>query len=300
MPLSKFYTDYLISGLAQISDKALKIILILIISWLTFRFTKVVIHKSVEIAQRDLKLRLSVEQFDQRVGTLSQLLTSVVKFTILAIAFMTILGVFEINLAPLLAGAGIVGVAVGFGAQNLMRDFINGFFILFENQFNVNDVIEVSNLRGKVEKLTLRTTFIRDLEGKLHIIPNGEIKTVTNLTKQWAQAIVDIDVAYSEDLDQAISVLKDECKKFAQDKDFKSMVSKEPEVLGVETLGESGVTLRIVAKTKPMKQWEVARELRKRLKKRLDKEGITIPFPQIKVWFGNQDVKEFLKKLKKD
>ncbi len=299
MSLSEFYIDYVVSGLAQVSDKALKIILILIASWLLYRLAKVVIHKSVEIAQKDLKLKLPLAQFDQRVNTLSQLLTSVVKFTVLSIAFMTILGVFEINLAPLLAGAGIVGVAVGFGAQNLMRDFINGFFILFENQFNVNDVIEISNVRGKVEKLTLRTTFIRDLEGKLHIIPNGEIKTVTNLTKQWAQAIVDIDVAYWEDLDQAIDVLKDECKKLAQDKNFKSIVSKEPEVLGVESLGESGVTIRIVAKTKPMKQWDVARELRKRLKKRLDIEGITIPFPQIKVWLGDQEIKEFLRKHRK-
>lgn len=300
MSLSEFYTNCLVGGLAQVGDKALKIILIIIVSWLVYWFAKVIIHKSVEIAQKDLKLKLSVARFDQRVNTLSQLLTSVIKFTVFAIALMTILGVFEINLAPLLAGAGIVGVAVGFGAQNLMRDFINGFFILFENQFNVNDVVEVSNVCGKVEKLTLRATFIRDLEGKLHIIPNGEIKTVTNLTKQWAQAIIDIDVAYWEDLDQAIAILKDECKKFAQDKNFKSMVSKEPEVLGVEALGESGVTLRVVTKTKPTKKWDVARELRKRLKIRLDKEGITIPFPQIKVWLGDQEIKEFLQKFKKD
>lgn len=299
MSLSEFYTNCLVGDLAQVSDKALKIILIIIVSWLVYWFAKVIIHKSVEIAQKDLKLKLSVARFDQRVNTLSQLLTSVIKFTVFAVALMTILGVFEINLAPLLAGAGIVGVAVGFGAQNLMRDFINGFFILFENQFNVNDVVEVSNVCGKVEKLTLRATFIRDLEGKLHIIPNGEIKTVTNLTKQWAQAIIDIDVAYWEDLDQAIAILKDECKKFAQDKNFKSMVSKEPEVFGVEALGESGVTLRVVTKTKPTKKWDVARELRKRLKIRLDKEGITIPFPQIKVWLGDQEIKEFLQKFKK-
>jgi len=273
--------------------KGWRILLIILISWIAYRFIKIVIRRSVTLAQKDL--RLTPEDFEKRVKTLTHLLESLAKITILIIAFMMILGTFEVNLAPLLASAGIAGLAIGFGAQNLIRDLISGFFIIFENQFNVGDIIQIGDARGKVEKMSIRATYLRDLEGNLHIVPNGEIKRVTNISKSFSRALVDIEVAYKEDLDKVINVLKDECKKIAQDKKVKNILKGAPEVLGVESLGSSGITIRILTDTEPGKQWEVSREMRKRIKKRFDEEGIEIPFPQLTLWLGDDEIKKVLK-----
>jgi small conductance mechanosensitive channel len=283
----------ILNWLLNFATKGWRILLIVIISWIAYQFIKVVIKRSVILAQKDLLL--TPEDFEKRVKTLTHLLESLAKVTILIIAFMMILGTFEINLAPLLASAGIAGLAIGFGAQNLIRDLISGFFIIFENQYNVGDVIQIEDARGKVEKMSIRATYLRDLEGNLHIIPNGEIKKVTNISKSFSRALVDIEVAYKEDLDKVIDVLKDECEKMAQDNAFPDSLRGKPEVLGVEKLGSSGITIRILTDTEPGKQWEVAREMRKRIKKRLDKEGIEIPFPQLTLWLGDDEIKEALK-----
>jgi small conductance mechanosensitive channel len=283
----------ILNWLLSFTAKGWRILLIIIISWIAYRFIKIVIKRSVTLAQKDL--RLAPEDFEKRVETLTHLLESLAKITILIIAFMMILGTFEVNLAPLLASAGIAGLAIGFGAQNLIRDLISGFFIIFENQFNVGDIIQIGDARGKVEKMSIRATYLRDLEGNLHIVPNGEIKRVTNISKSFSRALVDIEVAYKEDLDKVINVLKDECKKIAQDKGVKNILKGAPEVLGVESLGSSGITIRILTDTEPGKQWEVAREMRKRIKKRFDAEGIEIPFPQLTLWLGDDEIKKVLK-----
>jgi small conductance mechanosensitive channel len=283
----------ILSWLLSFTAKGWRILLIILISWIAYRFIKIVIKRSVTLAQKDL--RLTPEDFEKRVETLTHLLESLAKITILIIAFMMILGTFEVNLAPLLASAGIAGLAIGFGAQNLIRDLISGFFIIFENQFNVGDIIQIGDARGKVEKMSIRATYLRDLEGNLHIVPNGEIKRVTNISKSFSRALVDIEVAYKEDLDKVINVLKDECKKIAQDKKVKNILKGAPEVLGVESLGSSGITIRILTDTEPGKQWEVAREMRKKIKKRFDEEGIEIPFPQLTLWLGDDEIKKVLK-----
>ncbi len=246
------------------------------------------------LAQRDLKL--TQEDFEKRVETLTHLLESLAKITIFLVAFMMLLSTFGINPTPLLASAGIAGLAIGFGAQNLVRDLISGFFIIFENQFNVGDIIQIDNARGKVEKMSIRATYLRDLEGNVHIIPNGEIKRVTNISKTFSRALVDIEVAYKEDLDKVIEILQDECEKIYEDNNFKDLFKGKPEVLGVESLGSSGITIRILTDTQPGKQWQVAREMRKRLKTRLQKEGIEIPFPQLTLWLGDEEFKQILKK----
>lgn len=263
-------------------------------SWIAYRFLKVVIRRSVTLAQRDLKL--TQEDFEKRVETLTHLLESLAKITIFLVAFMMLLSTFGINPTPLLASAGIAGLAIGFGAQNLVRDLISGFFIIFENQFNVGDIIQIDNARGKVEKMSIRATYLRDLEGNVHIIPNGEIKRVTNISKTFSRALVDIEVAYKEDLDKVIEILQDECEKIYEDNNFKDLFKGKPEVLGVESLGSSGITIRILTDTQPGKQWQVAREMRKRLKTRLQKEGIEIPFPQLTLWLGDEEFKQILKK----
>ena len=186
-------------------------------------------------------------------------------------------------IGPILAGFGILGLAVSFGAQSLVKDIISGFFMLLENQFGVGDVIEAAGKSGSVERMTLRVVVLRDLQGRLHIIPNGEIKSITNMTAGWARAVVDVGIGYGADLDRALVVVTDEAKKFDDDPEWKGRLDGPIEVPGVEQLGESGVVIRILIRTIAGSQWAAAREFRRRLKLRLDREGIEIPFPQRRV-----------------
>jgi small conductance mechanosensitive channel len=188
-----------------------------------------------------------------------------------------------LDIAPLIAGAGVAGVALGLGAQALIRDVIGGFFILLEDQFVVGDSIQVGNIAGAVEKMTLRATFLRDLEGTLHVIPNGEIRIVSNRTKDWSRAIVDLGVAYEEDIGRVVAALGKIGHDLHQDEEFALLLLEEPTVTGVEALGDWAVTVRIMVKTRPGKQWDVARELRRRIKESFEREGIEMPYPRQEV-----------------
>jgi small-conductance mechanosensitive channel len=216
----------------------------------------------------------------QRTQTLGGLLNSVALVVITTFAALTILNTF-VPIGPLLAGVSVIGLAISFGAQSLVKDVITGTFILLEGQFGIGDVIRVGEASGLVEKLTLRTTMLRDGEGVLHIIPNGEIKMVSNLTKTWSRAVVDVGIAYREDVDRVIAVLRDIGKQFQHEDQWAPLLLDPPEVLGVQALAESSVIIRMQVRTLPLKQWEVARELRRRIKKRFDEDGIEIPFPQV-------------------
>jgi len=188
-----------------------------------------------------------------------------------------------IDIGPILAGAGILGLAVSFGAQSLVKDVISGFFILFENQFAIGDVIEAAGKSGVVEKMTLRVVVLRDVEGAMHVIPNGEIKVVSNKTRGWSRAVVDVGVAYDVDVDRALAVVRDEAAQFTTDKTWGPQLDGPVEVLGIESLGDSAVVIRSLIKTQPGSQWNAAREFRRRMKNRLDREGIEIPYPQRRV-----------------
>jgi len=179
-----------------------------------------------------------------------------------------------------LAGAGILGLAVSFGAQSLVKDIISGFFILSENQFAVGDVIEASGKSGVVEKMTLRVVVLRDLEGRMHIVPNGEIKVVSNMTRGWSRAVVDITLSYEQDVDRALGVIKDEAAQFSTDKTWSPQLDGPLEVPGVEALDNTGVKVRTLIRTQPGSQWNAAREFRLRLLRRLEREGIAIPVAQ--------------------
>ncbi|HSE28203.1 MAG TPA: mechanosensitive ion channel family protein [Gemmatimonadales bacterium] len=216
---------------------------------------------------------------EKRGYTLAQLLRSVGRFVVLIFTLILSLGVF-VNVTPLLAGAGVVGLAISFGAQSLVKDFFAGFFILLEDQFSVGDVVDIEGRSGVVERMTLRLTQLRSLDGTLHSIPNGTITVVSNRTRGWSRAVLEVAVAYGTDVDRALEVLRDEVAAFARDEEWSLTLDGAPEVWGVEALGDSAVTIRIVARTRPGQQWAVARELRRRIKKRLDQEGIEIPFPQ--------------------
>lgn len=216
---------------------------------------------------------------EKRAQTIAGLLQGAGRIVILVFAAILTLDVF-MDIGPLLAGAGVIGLAVSFGSQSLVKDMISGFFILSENQFDIGDVIEVAGLSGAVERITLRVVHLRDLEGVLHIVPNGQITTVSNKTRGWSRAVVDIGVGYGSDIDQALDILRDEARRFGEDPAWRTRLDGDPEVVGVQLLGDSAVTLRVMIRTQPGMQWEVAREFRRRAKKRLDREGIEIPFPQ--------------------
>jgi small conductance mechanosensitive channel len=216
---------------------------------------------------------------EQRGQTISQLLRSVGRVLLLALGLLLTLNVF-IDIKPLLGGVGILGLAVSFGAQSLVKDVISGFFYLIEGQFAVGDVIEIAGKSGVVERMTLRVVMLRDTNGALHMIPNGQISTVSNLTRGWSRAVVDVGVAYGTEVDKALDIFSHEAESLAADPRWKDLLDGAPEVVGVTDLGDSQVTIRTLFRTHPGKQWAVGREFRRRIKNRLDHEGIEIPFPQ--------------------
>ncbi len=228
---------------------------------------------------------------EKRGRTVAQLLRSLGRVTVLGIAILLSINVF-INIAPILAGAGILGLAVSFGAQSLVKDLISGFFILSEDQFGVGDIIEAAGKGGVVERMTLRVVVLRDLEGAMHIIPNGEIKVVSNRTRSWSRYIIDVGVPYQEDIDRALAVVRDEAAQFSTDPKWSVVLSGPVEVLGVDSFGDSAVVIRTLVKTQPGSQWTAGREFRRRLKVRFDREGIDIPFPQRDVHLSVRDVGE--------
>jgi moderate conductance mechanosensitive channel len=218
----------------------------------------------------------------QRIEALASVLRSIVSFVVWLVAGLLVLGELGFDLAPLLAGAGILGVAIGFGSQSLVKDFLSGFFILVEDQFGVGDIVDLEpGISGTVEAVSLRTTRLRSVDGTVWHVPNGEIRRVGNMSQHWSRALLDVDVAYDTDLAHARTVIKrvaDELWNEGTD------ILEEPDVWGVESLGHHAVTLRLVVKTRPSRQWVVSRELRERIKRAFDAEGIEIPFPQQTVW----------------
>ncbi|MEW6374641.1 MAG: mechanosensitive ion channel family protein [Thermodesulfobacteriota bacterium] len=228
---------------------------------------------------------LQAAEAKKRAHTLGNILRHALLIVMFFIAILMILGELGIQLGPLLATAGIGALAIGFGAQSLVKDVISGFFIILENQYRIGDVIEVAGVSGLVESLSLRKTVLRDLEGRVHTIPNGEIKIVSNLSKEWARSVLDIGISYREDIDQVIDLLYQIGKELEAEEPYKSAILESLQILGVERFGESQLVIRVVVKTVPLKQWEVGREMRRRIKKRFDEKGIEIPFPhRVLIW----------------
>jgi small conductance mechanosensitive channel len=271
------FAELLQTDAQDLIRRGLKLAFILVAAWISLRIVALIarrIEKAVDDGDDSTLTRL-----EKRGATLSQLLRSIGRLVVILIATLMILGLF-VNIGPLLAGAGVVGLAVSFGAQSLVKDFLSGFFILFEDQFGVGDVVEINGKSGAVERMTLRIVQLRSLDGTVHTIPNGEIKAVSNLTRGWSRAVIEVGVAYDTDLDRAIEVLRDVGHQLAADDTWRIQLDGDPEVLGVEGLGDNALTLRLVARTRPGQQWAVARELRRRIKLRFDQEDIEIPFPQ--------------------
>jgi moderate conductance mechanosensitive channel len=216
----------------------------------------------------------------KREDTLIHIFSATTKIAIFSTAGLMVLQEFGMMIGPLLAGAGIVGLAFGFGGQYLIRDIIAGLFIIIENQYRIGDVVNFGAVGGLVENISLRMTTLRDLDGTVHHVPHGEIKTVSNLSKTFARVNLDVGVGYASDLDHVISVVNQVGQSLAEDPNWKDLIIKAPQFLRVDNLADSSIVIKILGDTLPLKQWEVSGELRKRLKIAFDKEGIEIPFPQ--------------------
>lgn len=260
-----------------------EILLIALLAFGGYRLLKVLTGRlQREIDEPDLvRKRLR----EQRAQTVASLLNNVGLITITGIALLMVLAIF-IEIGPLLAGVGVLGLAVSFGAQSLVKDLISGVFMLVEGQFAVGDVVRVKDTAGLVEKITLRTLVLRDINGVVHIIPNGTVDTLSNLTKSWSRAVLEIGVAYKEDVDRVMEVMLEEAIKLSKDPDWEPLIVEEPTIPGVERFDDSAVTIRAMFKTLPLKQWDVARQYRRRIKKRFDDEGIEIPFPHRTLYWG--------------
>jgi small conductance mechanosensitive channel len=255
-----------------------RILIVVITLFIFVRLMGIVSRKIVKYTRDDDHSTQS--EREKRAETLSHLLETGSRIVAVTIGILMVLREMGINIAPLLAGAGIAGLAISFGAQSIVRDFLSGFFILMENQFQIGDFISTDGHSGNVEKINLRTTILRDIDGVLHIIPNGEIKSVKNLTYNWSRVKLDLGVSYDSDIQKVTEVLNGVAEEIMKDEYFGEMFLETPRVLGIQEFGDSQITIRLLANTRPNKQWELARELRYRIKKAFDENGITIPFPQ--------------------
>lgn len=257
----------------------IKIFFIVLFAFLLKRFGRIVLEKGIrKFIKPDNHSSEEAER--KREDTLINIISGTLSVVIALIVILMILDEVGIPIGPLLATAGIVGVAVGFGAQYLIRDIISGLFIILENQYRINDVVCFDQTCGLVEEISLRTTSIRDMDGTVHHIPHGEVKKVSNLTKTYARVNLNVGVAYDSDIENVIKVVNQVGKDLGSDPVWKDSIIKSPEFLRINDFGDSAIEIKILGDTKPTKQWAVTGELRKRLKIAFDKEGIEIPFPQ--------------------
>lgn len=261
----------------------LTVVTALIVYLLVRRLLSPVLRRTVTVQMRG-QPELEIKQ---RMDTLSRVLTGTTAVILLTVVLFTVLAEVGVNIVPGLAGLGVAGIAIGFGAQTLVRDLIAGIFILLENQYAVGDWVRVAGVDGLVEDINLRRTILRDFDGTVHSVPNGEIRVASNLTKEWARVNMTIRVGYGEDLDHVIEVINRVGKEMEEDSYWSSHLLKPPQVLRVDAFEDFGISIRILGETKEMWQWAVMGELRKRLKKVFDEEGIEIPWPHTKIYFGN-------------
>jgi small conductance mechanosensitive channel len=259
-------------------DHGLKVLLIIAGTCLVLYLIRLLSKRIVAYSRKAARDQDQGER-EKRTETLVHIFETTGKVFIIIIAIFMVIKELGMDITPLLTGAGIAGLALGFGAQSLVKDFLSGFFILIENQFRVGDVIKIGGFSGVVERISLRTVVLRDLEGNIHVIPNGEVKAVTNMSYEWSRAVVDVGVSYRENTDRVIEILEGVGKAMMEDDKFKEIILERPTVLGIDAFNESQMHLKMLIKTAPLKQWDIGRELRKRIKQAFDKEGIEIPFP---------------------
>lgn len=260
-------------------DHGVKIVIIAVAAWILNLVLSKIIKKAVRIAVvADSNMPPEAEQ--KREDTLIHIFNGALRIIIIIMAVLMILQEAGLEIGPILAGAGIVGLAFGFGGQYLIKDIITGLFIILENQYRIGDVVNIDGTAGSVEDISLRLTTLRDLNGTMHHIPHGDIKRVSNLSKKFARINLDMGVAYDTDIEHVKAVINKVGEEIAEDPLYKEFILKPPQFLRVNDFADSAIIVKILGETKPLKQWEITGELRKRLKEAFDKEGIEIPFPQ--------------------
>ena len=267
-----------------------RIFAIILVAWFVYKILGVIMPIFVRrYVTEKSKKRRTKGYIKQRSTTLGRILTQAMGIFILVVVVFMILSELGVDITPLLAGAGVAGIAIGFAAQNSIRDVISGFVIMMEDHYNIGDVVKVADITGEVEELGLRRTVLRDLKGILHVVPNGEIRVASNYTRSISRAFFEVGVAYKEDLDRVMTIVKRTWEDMAKDPDWKDkIISETPWLLRVEEFGDSGIIIRAVGDTRPMQQWAVLGELRRRIKIVFDNEGVEIPWPHIKLYYGEE------------
>jgi small conductance mechanosensitive channel len=275
-------------GMAQLREwfeatrSGLHILLILILAAIVLRLAR----RLIRLLREYLTRQQGSHEDVKRIETLSRVFRYIATVVVTVVAGLLILGELGIAIAPILGAAGVVGIAVGFGAQSLIKDYFNGFFLLLENQVRQGDVVEAGGKAGFVEEVTLRYIRLRDYDGNVHFVPNGTVTTVTNMSREFAFSVVDVGVAYQEDVDAALAVMREVGGAMRADADFGRRILDELEIVGVERWGDSAVVLRCRFKVLPLEQWNTRREFLRRLKRAFDEHGIEIPYPHLTVYAG--------------
>lgn len=281
-------TPWLISTGVVVGKAGAKIALIIVLGLVAMRFLRLGIHHLESLVARTGKpADVDAETTRKRASTLTGILRTIVVSLIWGVVIIEVLEQVGLDIRPILAGAGIVGLAVGFGAQNLVRDLISGFFILLEDQIRLGDVAVINGTGGLVESITFRTITLRDFSGVVHVFPNGTITTLSNMTKEWSGFVLDMGVAYKEDTDRVVEVMRQVGEELRQDPAFGDKFVEPIEIVGVENFADSAVVIRIRIKTRPLEQWNVGREYRRRLKRAFDANEIEIPFPHRSLYAGS-------------
>ena len=289
-----FTTDFWQSFATSLIDWTISelpsIVILVVLLIITLSMTSYLVKKMKKILTKRMvnkndEPNLEVEK---RLATLMSIVRTVAGIVIWTVFIIIFLKKINIDIGPILAGAGIVGLAVGFGAQELVRDFISGFFILLENQIRTGDVAIINGTGGLVEKIELRTTTLRDLSGVVHIFQNGKINTISNMTKGWSAMVFDIGVAYKEDIAKVMKLMKQVADKMMEEEEFKDNILEPMEVFGLDNFGDSASVIKGRIKTKPIQQWSIGREYRKRLKEIFDEQHIEIPFPHQTIYWGEE------------
>lgn len=281
--LTHAITNWVITDLPPLLILVVLLVVFLRLSFSLIKKLKKILNKRMVHQQEQPDLEI-----EKRLDTLMWIVRKTAAIVIWTIFIMIFLKKISIDIGPILAGAGIIGLAVGFGAQELVRDFITGFFILLENQVRTGDVAIINGTGGMVEKIELRTITLRDLSGVVHIFQNGKINTVSNMTKGWSAMVFDIGVAYKEDLNQVMKLMKQVADGMLEDKNFKDKILEPMEIFGLDSFGDSALVVKGRIKTKPIQQWSVGREYRKRLKEVFDEHRIEIPFPHQTIYWGEE------------
>lgn len=287
--------NFLIKAINQLKEwsfenipSILLIILLAFIGLLLFKKSLKTIKSTFLRKYRKEEDASQLKEAEKRIDTLLGIIKITVKVAVWIIVALTILNKIGLNIAPLLAGVGIVGLALGFGAQELVRDVISGFFILLENHIRTGDVAIIDGTGGRVENINLRTVTLRDLSGVVHIFQNGKINSLSNMTKEWSAMIFNIGVAYKEDTDQVSKIMKEVAANLYADPEYKDKIIEPMEIFGVDEFSDSAVVIKARLKTQPIEQWKVGREYRRRLKKAFDEQGIEIPFPHQTIYWGEK------------